>query len=658
MAANTSDNNNATILPSTATKTTFLVIFLVFGLFGNLFLVITIGSNRRLRTTVFHIITLNLAITNLIDCLLNFSFTIGYTVSPTTDLETFLCRSNSFFMNIVTVERPLTLTLLTLDRFIHSVFPTKYVSLQNVQRTFFMILYTWIHALAFGIPLATGLIAIQIYIDLSACLPVDVVDTVYLTFYSVLCFVIPLCAITVLLILIIRYSFSQRDHIHSVMTQNQYSKDTDSEQLRCLNEALITKFVGVLCLIWLLCEFPFICAFIVRLTFSGISYSACVLVTLLWLKFSYVMALPLLSFTFNKDVWNTFKDLILCKKNNSVVDATKDGYTPESTKDNLDEKLKLKIKNEEKRIAKEEPAKDVPVKNTGFHVPVFFANANGVHMHTMSDDDSLSENEDLYENPKVKKCDVTGSQEYLNQCDTSDYDSSNELDPFSVSHPVTSKSIKHSGEPIQRRSSSHPEVRAQTPDTLKKSSITTSTVVDSGIDISGTKTTVFSVPTDTSTSIAQIIPEEQQVNKNPKITLIPGEIAEKTPEVMLTCTSAKPCDDVNGPYSSFVSQVDSAIDTAIGLPKTKKKKRRKDKQTNIEKAGLSHTSGEMVCIKPARLQPLPNSPIHPNATPMNRKLTLDMLSAQQLCDSSMTVATPSACQLGVSEDSLYSTGTS
>lgn len=662
MAANSTDNNNATILPSTQTKTTFLVIFLVVGLFGNLFLVITIGSNRRLRTTVIHIITLNLALTNLIDCLLNFSFTIGYTVSPATDLETFLCRSNSFFMNVVTVERPLTLTLLTLDRFIYSVFPTKYVSIQNVQRTFFMIIYTWIHALAFGFPLAAGLIAIEIYKDLSVCLPLDATNTVYLTFYSLLCYIIPLCAMIVLFTLVIRYTFSQRDHIHSIMTQHQYSKDTDSEQLQCLNEVLITKCVGVLCFVWLLCEFPFICAFIVRLTFSGITYSACVLVTLLWLKFSYVMALPLLAFTFNKDVWNTFKDLILCKKRNSVVDANKSEYSPESTRDSLEDKLKLKIKNEEKRTAKEEAAKDVAAKNTGFQVPVFFANANGVHMHTLSDDDTLSENEDIYENPKVKKCDVIGSQEYLNQCDTSDYDSSNELDPFSVSHPITSKSINHTEQTIQRRSSSHPEVRSKTPDTLKKTSITVSSAVDSGLDISTTKTTVSFVTnyTSTSSTIAQdIFEEEQKINCNAKTTSVPREVTENDISAIHDCTRTK-----NGsnhvPYSSIKSDMDSTISSLTGLAKTKKKKKRKDKVSYFEKPELSHTSSSMLSIKPPlRLQPLPNSPNHPkmSGSTINRNLSLDLLSAQQLCDTSKSIATPSACQL-VSDHQFYSVQTS
>jgi hypothetical protein len=45
--------------------------------------------------------------------------------------NTYLCQMNAFFMNLVTVETPLTLTLFSLDRFIYSIHPEKYVSFQN-----------------------------------------------------------------------------------------------------------------------------------------------------------------------------------------------------------------------------------------------------------------------------------------------------------------------------------------------------------------------------------------------------------------------------------------------------------------------------------------------------------------------------------------------
>jgi hypothetical protein len=95
------------------------------------------------------------------------------------------------------------------------------------------------------------------------------------------------------------------------------------------------------------------------------------------------------------------------------------------------------------------------------------------------------------------KCDVLGSQDFLNQCDTSDYDSSNELDPFSVSHPVTSKTLKDSDETLQRRSNSHPEVRIKSDDT-EKMSVTNSSAADSGVDISTSRTAVLTSTINTS----------------------------------------------------------------------------------------------------------------------------------------------------------------
>lgn len=642
MAENSTDTRNSTLMPSTAAKTTFLVIFLLVGLFGNLFLIITIGSSRKHRSTVVHIVTLNLAVTNLLDCLVNFSFAIGYTVSSTADLDIYLCRTNAFFMNLVTTEMPLTLLLYSFNRFIYSTFPDKYVSCQNFPRTFLMVLYTWIQSLAFSIPLAAGLVGTDIDKALSVCLLSDNINSAYLTFYTLLCFVLPICAITIFFIFIIKSTFTQRDHIHSMMTRHHYSKDTDSDQIQYLSEVCATKFVGVVCLSWLFCEMPFVGTFIVRMTFSGVNYSSYTTVTLLWLKFSYVMALPLLAFTFNKDIWITFKDRIFCKKRNSVVDATNKNFSPDNTKSCLTDKLNLKIKQgDEKKVIKDENVKETYVRNTtGFQVPVFFATSNGVHIHTLNDDESLSETEDVFGNPKVVQCDVSGSQDYLNQCDTSDYDSGNELDPFSVSHPVTSKSLRDSDETLQRRSNSHPEVRMKSLPDVTKTSVTISSAADSGVDISTSKTI---------TSKSILIPHNEATKlkmsvdtvEHDKGLNIPGEVRE--PNLLESKNTDKtlivPCSN------NYSSDLDTSFSSDIST--VKKKKKRKDKPNKTKISELSHTSNGILDIRPpARLLPLPKSPVRPgNESSFKPKLSLDLLSAQQLCDTSNSVITPSACHL-------------
>lgn len=656
MAANSTDTRNSTLMPSTATKTTFLVIFLLIGLFGNIFLIITVGSNRKLRSTAIHIVSLNFAVTNLLNCLLNFSFAIGYTVSPAEDLDSYLCRTNAFFMSLVTVETPLTLILFSLDRFIYSMHPEKYVSFQNSPRTFFFVLYTWIHALAFSIPLVAGLITIEIHKNLSVCLPSVNINTVYLTFYTLFCFILPLCAMIIFFIFIIKAACTQQDRIHSMMAQHHYSKDSNNDRIQYLNEVCATKLVGFLCLTWVVCEMPFISAYIVRLTFSNIYYSPNANVTLLWLKFSYVMALPLLAFTINKDIWQSFKDRIFCRKRNSVIDATNTEYSPETTKDCLSDNLKIKVKlGDEKKVIKEENAKETYVRTTGFQVPVFFATSNGVHIHTLNDDESLSENDDVYDNPNVMKCDVLGSQDFLNQCDTSDYDSSNELDPFSVSHPVTSKTLKDSDETLQRRSNSHPEVRIKSDDTGMMSG-TISSAADSGVDISTSRTAVLTSTINTSKTTLithEEMPETNQhsgIFEHDKKLNIPGEIKEQSStnnnnkSVLHTQNEYEivPCSN------SCISDADNNITTSSEISKIKKKKKRKDRSVKPETSELSHTSSGILDIKPAmRLQPLPNSPVRPanEGGTFNNKLSVDLLSDQQLCDTSKSVVTPSACYL-------------
>ncbi|XP_076104730.1 uncharacterized protein LOC143073237 isoform X1 [Mytilus galloprovincialis] len=654
MAANSSDTRNSTLVPSTAAKTTFLVIFLLVGLFGNLLLTITIGSNRKHRSIVINIITINLAITNLLNCFLNFSFAIGYTVSPSLDLDTSLCRVNSFFMNIVTIETPLTLTVFSLDRFIYSIVPEKYVSLQNIPRTIFMIIYTWLQSVAFSFPFIAGLISVEIYIYLSVCLQAEDINSQFLAFNVLLCYILPLCAMIFFFVFILKAACSQRDHIHTIMTQHQYSKDTDSDRNLYLTEVSATKTVGVLCLAWLICEMPFLSAFIARLTFKNIYYSPYANVTLLWLKFSYVMALPLTVFMFNKDIWQTFKDMMFCKKRNSVDDATNKEYSPDSSKDSLSDKLKLKVKlSDEIKVFKEEQVKENGVRNTGFQVPVFFATSHGVHMHTMDDDESLSDSDDVYDNPKVMKCDVLGSQEFLNQCDTSDYDSSNELDPFSVSHPITSKSVKDADDTLQRRSSSHPEVRMKSTDHAQ-TTVTPSSAADSGLDISTNKTGIAFLTTDTSKHMLDTHNEISELSQSSSASKnglsIPGEIKESFSKVVLDSTPIQNDNETMLCSNSYTSDLESTITSISDSHSSKKKRKKKDKFSKSNTSEVSHTSSYMLSIKPpTRLQPLPNSPNHPKLEggTLSNKLSLDILSAQQLCDTS--VLTPSACHL-VSDD--------
>lgn len=179
---------------------------------------------------------------------------------------------------------------------------------------------------------------------------------------------------------------------------------------------------------------------------------------LLWLRFSYPLALPIASFTWNKELWKAFKDIVLCRKNNAVVDESLRKHTDSATlgigRQLRDEKQKESLcHHREDRV---------------FHVPVLFATARGVHIKTYDQDTTDNEGDvgqfDKQDRIGIrgKKCDVIGSRENLHALgdDTSDYDSGNEMDPFSVSHPISGKNLGPITSPNHRRSSSQPEVRA------------------------------------------------------------------------------------------------------------------------------------------------------------------------------------------------------
>ncbi|XP_048746916.2 uncharacterized protein LOC125659323 [Ostrea edulis] len=497
MATSNSSTENGTLTDTTSpvhdctAKEVFLIVFIVMGLLGNIVLIITLGCNKKQRTSALQLFSLNLAFVNCLDCLSNMSFALVSAFgSVSWSSEDFLCRLNSFFMNLTWIETILGLMFMTLDRMMATRHSEKYEQFQSMPRFIIMLIYTWVHSISFSAPMLFGAIEVEFYENVKMCMMAKNVSIIYTFTITFVCFLIPIIVSVIFFSLAIKVTCS--DHsVRAMRSQNQYSKELEEPKL--LKELNGAKYTGILLFLWIIMEVPFIGAQLIRMfrysddlninSSFEVPDSYAFDVSLVWFRFGFVIILPILALLWKKELWQLFKNIILCRKSNLIVDLEFKGENPPNR-----EKLDLKY-SDDKKQTKEEKTKDAFVHNSGFQVPVLFATSQGVHIKTGSDEESDFEYDDI--KIRGRKCDVLGSQGNLHgyEYETSDYDSSNELDPFSVSHPISAKNSEGMHPSLQKRSSSHPEVGKSTKTVKRdtgtsKVSIATTSAADSGLDMS------------------------------------------------------------------------------------------------------------------------------------------------------------------------------
>ncbi|KAK3094461.1 hypothetical protein FSP39_002004 [Pinctada imbricata] len=498
-ADNSSETGNSEDISSSAPKALFLILFLLMGSFGNVVMLVSIGCNKKHYKSPLFIFSANLAFINCVNCFFNIPITLASTLAGAWNMGESVCRMNAFFMNLVIIETLLTLTFMALDRMRATKDTSKYEKLKNIPRSIIMIAYSWAQALCFSLPVLFQAVPVKVYPDIYICIISEKTSIAYTCVLILGCFLIPLIVTIVFYSVIIRTCCTERAAVQNILTQHQYSKDIEEPSF--VKEMKSAKFSAFLFFSWLFMEVPFIICLFGRIlgksddlnleTKVTLHYSWYVDIILLWIKYGYVLILPIFALIWKKELWQNFKDTILCRKSNLVDDMTN-----KDNEENQDVRCeKLNKASEEKMNVKEE-LKEAFVSSSGFQVPVLFATSNGVHIQTFGADE-LSESEIMYDDIGIrgKKCDVLGSQGHLHNIgdDTSDYDSSNEIDPFSVSHPISSKRAHNPDNAIQRRSNSQPEVRGdksltKTECDLHKTSVTLTSAVDSGLDISAGKT--------------------------------------------------------------------------------------------------------------------------------------------------------------------------
>lgn len=470
----------------------FLGVFITIGFLGNLFLLLTISQSRRFRSLAFFIFLGNLAVVNIAECVLNMSLLMASSVINQWKFGEIACKASSFFLYFICKETFLALTITTADRFVAVRFRDKYDTVVSRPRIAILITFTWVQSFSFSVPIATGTVPSSVNKYIVYCTLSKGTSIIYAVFSVLFCFIVPFVLIVIFFVKIIRTGCRTRYLNRNLSSQIDNFSEVSSETNSLKQDSQHTNVTGTLCIVWLILEGPHVITSyyaqfsgseLIQVSTEDAKYVWYVELVLLWLRFSYAMALPIIAFTWNKELWKCFKDLILCRKNNSVVDES--FKKPES--DTL--RLEKKIKDEK---LKEKESMMSPKEQRVFQVPVLFATSHGVHIKTTQNESSENETDDASNKTGTltgRKCDVVGSRDNLNNVedDTSDYDSGNELDPFSVSHPVCVRQLKDDCELRNgKRSLSEPEVRINKGKCTENGNLTNSVACngDSGVDLS------------------------------------------------------------------------------------------------------------------------------------------------------------------------------
>lgn len=470
---------------TTSPRIAFLGFFLAFGIFGNACLIITICHSRRFRTTAFYIFIINLTVVNLCECLLNMTILMSTSIANTWTHGDIPCKLNAFFIHLVCIETLLSLTILTTDRMVAVKYREKYEHVISLARFTLLISLSWVQSFTFSLPITIGAVPVTIEENIHYCALDRGAAVAYCAFLAILCYIVPLVVCVCFFISIVRTWYKDRFAIRALLAQNNYDEN-GKEEPRIRREILYSNLSATVCVSWLILEGPYIVTFIYKLFQSSVElnstndeysvYAWHVDLVLLFLKFSYVLVLPIAAFAWLKELRKELRDIVLCRKNNAVID--------ESMKRSKVEVQRLKTSNEDDN-GKESLSKHKD--NRVFQVPVLFATSHGVHIKPTKTEPQDVNKTTMNGEILGMKCDVLGSRDNLNalEDDTSDYDSGNEMDPFSVSHPVSAKQLtKYNSLTEKHRSNSQPEVRGKS-DKVRvcNNTVGSTSAGDSGLDL-------------------------------------------------------------------------------------------------------------------------------------------------------------------------------
>lgn len=313
-----------TSLPGTVERTTILAIITVVAFCSNLILLVTIGQSASLRKIHFNKHVVNIGIINLLTCILGMPMVIGYSVTSNWDYGDVMCRVLAHFIITISIAMCLAIFMINLDRVIAISDPEKYQNTVNSFKTAIMIIISWLVAILFPIPLSLGMEPTAPFENRYICSIVGGSNLDYLIALYSVCFALPSIVNILFFVYIAREALSEKE------AESTGGRRRPSA-VRLWPEVQSSGVVFILFLLWMVTELPYITLSSIQQYIQSdqingtLPYPTHLDTVFVWLKFCDAFILPFVIFRWRKDIWLKFKDLMFCRKSNSVVDASPRG---------------------------------------------------------------------------------------------------------------------------------------------------------------------------------------------------------------------------------------------------------------------------------------------------------------------------------------------
>lgn len=310
---------------SPVVRTTILAVILLLGFLTNLILTVTIVSSSSLRNVLFHCHIVNLSITHLVTSILILPLVVGYSATGIWDYGEPMCKVAGHLLLSVTIATCLTVLVMNADRVIAINSPSKYLQRVTKCKTVTAILFVWMVAILFPLPLSLGTVPVTNFDHRYIC-SIDKGSSMdYLISLYSICFALPSITGVLFFVYIAREALSERE------AQSIGAQQPSLSSLWPEVQAAGIVFVIFFC--WFVTELPFIAlTSIHQYTYSDAltesdsqqEFSPPVLLdtAFVWLKFCDAFLSPLVVFKLRKEIWVHLRDLMLCRKSNSVIDSS------------------------------------------------------------------------------------------------------------------------------------------------------------------------------------------------------------------------------------------------------------------------------------------------------------------------------------------------
>lgn len=336
--------------PNKNVLASYLVSCIVLGLLTltailfNVFLLLAIFCSSSLKKVILNQLVSYLSLTCLLDCSINAPFSVYYMKTNTWLLGPKLCAFNASCIFLITLAIAWILCYMCIERYL-----SLYKLCQNRKYSFFSKLSAAIVPLlvvlsSIVIPIVIGLVETTAFPSRFCCCVV-INKQLYYRIIIIANFVFPITVSVVTLLLAYAKNFKGIRDINSQRIEMSYT-ELFFEESYLWNEWQISKFVGIILILFLILELPVIITFMktsvvplkyaqlndlqhqnstVQFSYPVAQVTPSIEKVYFWCKFIFCLAFPLVTLLFRKDIRRRISIIMsLCRidssipKNNSV----------------------------------------------------------------------------------------------------------------------------------------------------------------------------------------------------------------------------------------------------------------------------------------------------------------------------------------------------